>query len=298
MDKELLALSRSLLVELSGSIGFRDSRFIQNMLWPIFKPVTNALARIGLVFDKNVQDFGFSRAMGLALEDFASKVYSRGAEKIPSSGPLLVVSNHPGTYDSLVVTSKANRDDLNFISGDIPFLKTLPTANNHFFCISEDITIRMIALRNAIRHIKSGGAMMLYGYGHIDPDPNVYPGAQECIDHWSPSIELLLKSNPQTCLVLSIVSHVVSLKWRNSILYHLRKDPLDRRRMVEFGQVIQQLLFPRSYLAKPMVSFSQPIGIQQLCREAGSDDILPAIISRAKVLLSDHIAWTKSFTPA
>lgn len=294
MDDDFHRLSRSLLVELSGSIGFRDSRLVQSLLWPFFRPVTNALARVGIDFDHNAQLFGFSRAMGLALENFASKIYARGTEEIPPSGPLLVVANHPGTYDSLVVTSRLKRDDLNFISGNIPFLKALPTANNHFYNISENIHERMVALRKTIRHLHSGGAMMLYGYGHIDPDPSVYPDPHEYIDQWSPSIELLLNSIPETRLVITMISNVVSLKWKNSILYHLRKDPLGRRRLVEFGQVIYQLLFPRRYYAKPAISFDHPITLQDLRKGSDSKDVLPVIIARAKALLTDHIEWVKS----
>ena len=138
---------------------------------------------------------------------------------------------------------------------------------------------------------------MLYGYGHIEPDPSVYSDAVECIDEWSPSIEVILKTQPDTQLLLSMVSHVVSPKWRNSILYHLRRTALDRRRLVEFGQVIYQLLFPGRYMAQPMVSFGQPVTLKQLRVEDGEENVLPGIIRRAKSLLSSHMDWTKSFIP-
>jgi hypothetical protein len=290
MDAEMTALSRSLVVELAGSIGFRDSRLIQNIVWPIFRPATDALARIGLTFDRNVLQFGFSKAMGIALEDFATSVRAHGTENVPPEGPLLVVSNHPGTYDSLVIASGLQRDDLNFISGDIPFLRKLPHAHTHFFCISEEGNGRMLAARKAIRYLKQGGAMLLYGLGHIDPDPAVYTDASSHLDRWSPSIDLFLKAVPDTRILLTMVSHVVSSKWRNSILYRLRSDPVDRRRLVEFGQVIYQLLFPRRLMSSPCISFAPPASVDELRRESGSERVMPAIIARGKALLAEHLA--------
>jgi hypothetical protein len=297
MDSEMIALSHSLVVELAGSIGFRNSRLVQNIMWPIFRPATNALARIGLTFDRNVSQSGFAKAMGIALKDFASSVTTRGAETIPPAGPLLVVSNHPGTYDSLVVASQLGRDDLNLISGDIPFLRSLPHANARFFCI-DDNGGRLTATRKAIRHMQRGGAMLLYGFGHIDPDPAVYEDAPAHIERWSPSIDLFMKHVPDLKILVTTVSHVVSPKWRNSILYRLRKEPLDRRRLVEFGQVITQLVFPRKLLTAPFITFAPPVSAEILQRESGSDRVLPAVVVRGKALLADHIAWTRSLENA
>jgi hypothetical protein len=178
MDTETKLLSRSLVVEIAGSIGFRKSQLVQELVWIFCRPVTDRLARIGAQFDRDVVQHGFSTAMGNALQIFIHKVTARRQENIPSSGALLVLSNHPGTYDSLIISSALGRDDLCIISGDIPFLKDLPQANKHFFFISEqDQNVRAVAARQAIRHLRAGGAVLLYGFGHIDPDPAVYEDA-------------------------------------------------------------------------------------------------------------------------
>ena len=234
--------------------------------------------------------------MELTLQNFATSVTARGKQDFPAEGPLLVVSNHPGTYDSLIISSQLQRDDLRIISGDIPFLKSLPHAHEHFLCISDDQIVRMVATRRAIRHLKDGGAVLIYGFGHIEPDPAVYDDALPCIDHWSASINLFLKYVPQARLLLSIVSHVVSPKWRNSLLYRLRPDPLDRRRLVEFGQVISQLLFPHRLLLSPFISFGQPVGVEELRGESGAGKFMPDIIRRAKALLTEHMNWVNTPT--
>ncbi|MFH1524872.1 MAG: 1-acyl-sn-glycerol-3-phosphate acyltransferase [Chloroflexota bacterium] len=293
MDAEMTALSRSLVYEIAGSVGSRDSPLAHRIVWPIFRPVTDRLARIGITFDRNVVQHGFAHAMGFALKDFIHTVTARGIDDFPPQGPLLVFSNHPGTYDSLIIASHLRRDDLCLISGDIPFLRRLPHANKHFYFVKNDPNTRMAAARQAIRHLKEGGAVLVYGFGHIDPDPAVYNDTSDHIDQWSRSIDLFLKTVPEINLLISIVSHVVSPKWRRSLLYHLRRNPIDRRRLVEFGQVMTQLLFPGTFKQSPFISFTPPLSVPELRRGSASDRLLPTVIARGKALLAEHMAWTE-----
>jgi hypothetical protein len=297
MDAETTRISHSLVVEIAGSVGFRNSRLAQQLVWLLFRPVTDRLACIGVQFDRDVIQYGFSTAMENALRVFIHKVTARGQESIPSAGPLLVVSNHPGTYDSLIISSTLRRDDLCIIAGDIPFLKNLPLAYRHFFFISEqDQNVRTVAARQAIRHLQSGGAVLLYGFGHIDPDPATYSDASSIIEEWSPSIDLFLKVVPETKVMVTITSHVVSPKWRYSLLYYLRRTQLDRRRLVEFGQVMTQLLFPGTFRQSPFISFASPIQAADIQKDSISGRLLPAVIEQAKSLLQDHLAWVDSLT--
>ena len=71
---------------------------------------------------------------------------------------------------------------------------------------------------------------------------------------------------------------------------------MDRRRLVEFGQVIFQLLFPRRLRTSPCISFAMPVGADELRHESSTNHILPAVITRAKALLADHMDWVNSLT--
>lgn len=292
MDTETRELSRSLVVEIAGSVGYRNSPLVQALVWTFCRPVTDRLARIGVQFDRDVVRHGLSTAMENALQGFIRKLKVRGRENVPTAGPLLVLSNHPGTYDSLIIASALRRDDLCIISGDIPFLRNLPQAHQHFFFISEqDQNVRATAARQAIRQLRSGGAVLLYGFGHIDPDPAVYSDAPSIIEQWSPSIDLFLKVVPEAKVLVTITSHVVSRLWRHSLLYHLRRKPVERRRLVEFGQVMTQLLFPATFRQSPYISFAPVVSGALLKEECGTDRVLPAIIARGKSLLAEHMAW-------
>ncbi|MDP3186341.1 MAG: hypothetical protein Q8M58_13825 [Anaerolineales bacterium] len=74
----------------------------------------------------------------------------------------------------------------------------------------------------------------------------------------------------------------------------LRRKSLDKRRLAEFGQVLQQLFFPGSLYLSPRLGFSPPVSVEELHRESGSERVLPAIIMRAKALLNDHMRWALS----
>ena len=288
MDADVTTLSRSLLYEIVGAFGFpRDS--LHWLFRPIFRPVTDRLAEIGVTFNRLVREQGFPKAAGWALTNWCTQITARGAEAIPAEGPLLVISNHPGTYDSILVASQMGRKDICYISGDIPFLKYLPDAHQHFFFVSrKDPHDRMVAARKAIRHLRAGGSLLLFGVGHLDPDPAVYPDAADYVDQWSGSIEVFLRQVPGVRVLLAIVSGVVSPKWAHSPLTWLRRAALDRRRLAEFGQVVTQLLFPGRLMFSPCVTFAPPVTAEQLRGETGSDAVLPAVIARGQALLAEH----------
>ncbi len=80
MDAETKTLSHSLVVEIAGSVGYRNSPLAQKLVWFLFRPVTDRLARIGNKFDRDVIQFGFSKAMENALQVFIHKVTARAGE--------------------------------------------------------------------------------------------------------------------------------------------------------------------------------------------------------------------------
>jgi hypothetical protein len=168
-------------------------------------------------------------------------------------------------------------------------LKNLPNASKHIIFLSEDSHDRMLAAHQGIQQLRNGGVSLLYGTGLIDPDPDVYPDADKWIDRWLPSIDIFLRTVPESRVVLSIVSGVVSTKWAYHPITWLKKEDWQKRRLAEFSQIIHQLWRPGTLFLTPSVSFSDPFSIQDL-KKAGLDDhrILPAVISRGKILLSDH----------
>ena len=147
---------------------------------------------------------------------------------------------------------------------------------------------RVNATRSAIRQLKNGGAFLIFGTGRIDPDPEVYPHAERFIERWSPSIDLFLRAVPDVRVSLSIVSGVLSKRWGHHPLTWLRRLDWQKRRVAEFGQVLQQLFFPGTLYLSPHVSFAPPVSVDTLRQESGSESVLPAVIDRGKSLLQEH----------
>ena len=294
MDADIKALSDALIGEIFFALGLSKTGFAARTLgWP-FRKATDRLSTIGVTADRMIASDGFPAAAAWMMGHWVRRVTVRGADTIPGGGPLLVIANHCGAYDFLVIPSQLCRGDIKIISSDIPFLKNLPNASDHLFFLTEATSDRMTAARGALRYLHSGGSLLLFGTGRIDPDPAIHPNAGKSIAEWSPSIDLFLRQAPETRVVVAICSGIMSSRWAHHPLTQLRRIDWQKRRLAEFGQVLQQLFIPGKYYVSPCVSFAPPVSVDELHRESGSDRVLPTVIHRGKALLADHAAWIKT----
>jgi hypothetical protein len=291
VDEAIHVLSESLIGEVFKALGLAEAGRARQLFGGLLRRATDRLSEIGLTFDGLCASHGFSAAAEWALGNWCRSIQARGAEHVPRDGPLLVISNHPGTYDALVIASRLRRDDLMIIASDIGFLRRLPHACQNFVFLDSCLQSRACAMRSGIRHLRRGGAVLLYGTGLIDPDPAISREAEAHIDHWSPSIDLFLRLVPQVRVVLSVVSHAVSLGWARSPITLLRRDAMDRRRVAEFGQVLQQLFLPGSLFLSPRLSLGPAIEPARLPLQSADGRSLEYLIAREKDLLHDHMSF-------
>ncbi|KAF0107802.1 MAG: phospholipid/glycerol acyltransferase [Anaerolineaceae bacterium] len=289
MDAETSALSESLVDEMVTALGLPKTAFWHSLFWRVSRGVTGRLATLGVTFDRLVDTDGLPKASEWMLTDFCHPIPARGAENIPLTGPLLVVSNHPGAYDGLVIFSKLVRKDIRWIGTEIPFLEKLPHVRERIlFASRTDAANRMAVMRAAIRHLRSGGALVYFGAGHRDPDPAVYPDAGKMMDDWLEGIDFFFRHVPDLRLLPAVVSGVVSEKWARHPVTLLRRKQIDKQRLSEFGQVITQLLFPRKLMLSPRLSFGASVTGSELRGETSGGSLLPAVIAREKSLLAEH----------
>lgn len=284
----LRELRRSLIDELVKLLGLSPSGLPRHLLNPVLFPTANAFAKIASSFDRIVEQAGFRDAAGWALSHFANKVDVLGLEHIPQEGPLLVVSNHPGSVDALAIASQLPRQDLKIVVSGIPFVQKLRSAAEHIIFATSDAHERMAAVRSIIRQLEAGGSLLIFPTGTVDPDPAIMPGASEALRQWSPSLEIILRRVPETNLLVTIVSGVLSPRFLQNPLTRIRKGIRDRQKMAEFLQIAQQLFLPRSLTLVPQISFAEPITPGQLVEPDPSCGILPRVIARAQELLVQH----------
>jgi hypothetical protein len=183
---------------------------------------------------------------------------------------------------------------LKIVSNSFPFLMRLPHIADHLIFVSSDTAKRAAGAHAVIRQLRQGGAVLIFGTGRLEPDPDVYPNAAESIERWSASIELFLQSVPQARLVISIVSGMLSRRWVRHPITWLERHEWKRRRLSIFGQVLQQLFSPGSFYLNPRISFSPALTLETLEHSNGSGPLLPAIIKKGKEQLAEHMRWERS----
>jgi hypothetical protein len=266
----------------------------------IFRPVlwlpAHRFATFAGTFDRWVEDFGFREAALRILPVFAQTFEAYNVENIPREGPLLITSNHPGTCDSLVIAANIPRPDLKIVATGIPFIQGLRNAADHLIYTTMDIHERMMVVRATIRHLKDGGAVLIFPTGRIDPDPELSPNAADDLMKWSPSLELMLRYVPQTQILLTVVSGVLSARWRWNPFVRLTGDDHMQRSVAEFLQVIQQMIFPNSLRVIPRLTFSDPLTAEDLTLMG--QGMLDGMIERMRCLMEDHMAQVERLLPA
>jgi hypothetical protein len=177
---------------------------------------------------------------------------------------------------------------LKIVAGAIPFLQNLPNISKYLIYTSYDNAYnRMVVLRESIRHLRQGGALLLFADGHIDPDPSFMTHAEEEITHWSRSLEIFLRSAPQTQVIASIVSNVLDPRYMRHPITWLRKARPDRQRLAMMMQVIQQMLGKKLDLV-PRVSFGELLDLQSI---GSPERALQTTIESARRVLKQHLTW-------
>ena len=206
---QTVALRQHIVDEVVWAMGFKADSWQRKVLGPLFWWPANRFAQVLTGFEGDIAEAGISAAAEELFRPFVKGTDIRGAETIPRTGPLLIVSNHPGAYDIACILTGANRDDIKMIVSTVPLARHLPDLNSHLIPITREAHKGMRGVRQAIRHLRSGGALQIFPTGVVDPDPDVLPGAYEALENWSPSIELMLKKAPDAQLLVTIVSGVL-----------------------------------------------------------------------------------------
>jgi Acyltransferase len=287
---EVEELREKITDEIFKAVGLSPSGLVHKLLGGVLRTPTQRFAELASGFDGHIAQHGLRSASQVYLPYFVKSVQVHGAENIPEQGPLVIVSNHPGTYDALIILANAPREDVKLVAGSVPFLHVLPSIQEYMIFVTPDAHVRMLAVREVLRYLEGGGALLLFASRRIDPDPDILTGAPERIRAWSPSLDIILRRVPETRLVITIVSGVLARSCARHPLTRLKDDLTDRLRIAEMLQIIQQLALHKEFDLKPRVSFAEPITAGDLRAGDGRRDYTQAIISRALVLLDDHMS--------
>lgn len=280
-------LTRNISTEILVAVGLPRTSPLQTLLRPLVWPAAHRFASLAAEFERRVAREGLTAGVQWVLPRFVDGSRAIGIERIPSSGPLVIASNHPGSYDALVIASYLGRDDLKILVSDVPFLRSLHATSSHFLYAPSDAHRRMAAIRESIRHLQAGGALLVFASAQVDPDPAFLPGPHEALKQWSPSLPLFLRLVPETRMLVTIVSGVLAQSCYRHPLNRFRKEQRLKQFLAEFIQVGQQVLFNRRFGLCPIVQFGEPLTAEVLENTRDTRDVLRAIIAQAAKLITD-----------
>jgi len=285
---QLAALRTSILDDVFKDFDQARKRWIRSLLEPLAFFSIHRFAKLMLSLDNTISQDGFRQALHDLAAYFVNDIGVLGDQHIPKDGPLLIVSNHPGTIDSAVIGAKLPRDDLNIIATGFPLLQRLPYASQHLIFVDPHAPMNLSGARSTINHLREGGSVLIFPSGRVEPDPAIIPGAIDKIPNWSPSIEFFLRKVPQTQVVVTIVSGVLSPLFLTNPIIHLLRGVRDPLAIAEVSQIVTQMILKKRFRMNPQISFDIPHTVDELRRDYES--IYQAVIVKANQLMSDHLS--------
>ena len=278
-------LRRAISTEILIALGLSRNSRLQGVLRSLVWPPAQRFASLAAEFDRQVALHGWPAACRWVLPRFVDGVHVVRGEEVPPSGPLIVISNHPGSYDVLALSAALNREDLKILVSDVPFLRNLVAASRHMIYTdtAAGTEARLGAGREALRHLRAGGALLVYASAQVDPDPALLPGADRALEVWSASLSLFARRVPELQVLVAIVSGVLSPASYRHPLTRIRRDQRMRQFLAEFLQVGQQVLFGRRFGLEPTVRFAPVLRAAALSDQA---DVRTLAIAQARQLLA------------
>jgi 1-acyl-sn-glycerol-3-phosphate acyltransferase len=194
----------------------------------------------------------------------------------PADGPLLIVANHPGLVDAAALFSAIPRADLRVLAIARPFLRSLPNIAARLFAVGDSAASRTAAVRAAARHLRSGGALLTFPAGRIEPDPLYHGAAADAVGAWSDSVNLLARLAGDVTVLPMIVGGVISPAAMRHPIARLRRRPADRQWLA----AILQLMLPRLRGGRVRVQIGGPIA-------AAGGEVHSAVAAEARRLIAE-----------
>lgn len=286
---EIHALKETLIFELAKAFALPQTDRAKSIVRFFFGRAAGTAAEVGIGLDGAVAEGGVCAGARWILPRFVKSYEARGLENIPSRGPLVIASNHPAFVDSVVISAHVDRPDYRVIIGNIPFFKHLPHLSQHAIYAPEKTNTvgRMQVIRDSIRHLQKGGALLIFPRGGIEPDPEFMPEPDREFSQWSRSLEIFMQRVPDLQILVTIASGVISHSAIRHPITWFRKARPDRQRLAFIYQFARQMLSGRQIFdLTPRVTFGE------ILAGKNSGHILEEIEQAARRTLDRHMTWS------
>ena len=286
--KEIDLIAESMIYDLTKAFALPQTVFVKSIVRLFVGQVAYTAAQVAMDVDCAIAAGGAAAGARRTLPRFVKSYEGRGVENIPPAGPLLIASNHPAFIDSFVITALVNRPDYKVIIGDIPFLENMPHIREHaiFAPANEDMMGRMRVIRESIRHLRQGGALLIFPRGGIEADPEFMPEPESEFGFWSRSLEIFMQRVPNLQILVTITSGVIApAAMRNPITW-FRKARADKQRLAFIYQLVRQILSGKqTFDLTPRVTFGE------LLSDNYHEHVLAEVEQAACRTLEKHMSW-------
>jgi 1-acyl-sn-glycerol-3-phosphate acyltransferase len=231
------------------------SRVITWLLRAALSGPTQSIAQRALKVEAMVRrPEGQQTASRWLMDYWQVPVTAAGVSTVPTSGPLLVVSNHAGWGDALALWAKLPRQDVYTVVRANGLLRAMPNLVNHMIVVAENQ--EMTALRQIIRCLREGNTVLLFPRGQIEPDPRLnLSGAVDSLKNWTPTVEMIARHVPELQVVPAAVGGVLSVSAQNHPIARLYRKPQTR----EYVGATLQLMLNIFHDVKIAVQIGEPI---------------------------------------
>ena len=284
MTSNFEALTQINLDDLVESFGWQNYPLPARLLRLFFRNPAQTFACHMVEYDEVVGSHGLAEGGWNLLRRYVKELRIIGADRVPDSA-FLALSNHPGMTDTVALFAALKRKDLHIIALDRPFLNTLPNTTKQLFYVYDDPAKRMTLVRQVSSHLKNGGTALTFPAGHIEPDPDVYPGAIGALNEWTDSVGVFVRMAPNAAILPVLVRSVVAAKYAHHWILKIKKTREEKEKLAAALQLLGMILFNE----KPVtvtVQIGRPIYIKDL----GTNDtavIHRAVLAEMKTLIEN-----------
>jgi len=266
--------------DLAALSGLEKSRLGRSALQLLLGGQVRRFADNMATFNVELVTRGLAEASVALCDRYGGRIVAEGLEHIPRSGPLLLVSNHPGMFDTLAIYATLPRSDIRALARPQPLLGLLSSLAPNLLMLPDEGAGRAGGLRQVLQLLRADGALLVFPAGHLEPEPYLVghhglngASPDEPLGPWSSGVGTLVKlaarqGVPLRVVPTSIAGVLSTRTWRwFGPLLKLRRTVRGREDLT----AVLQLAFPGLSPTTIRVCYGAPLNAAALA--AGDADV-------------------------